>query len=663
MTELSQGQQYAFDKFQCGDNLFVSGPGGSGKSHLIKYFVNHLYTKGTIHQVTSTTGCSSILLSNSVRIGGRPIIVKTIHSWSGIRLGKVSKDEIVNMVMKNKRIVREWRRVKTLIIDEISMFSYKLFEVLEEIARKTKNNDRPFGGIQLVCLGDFFQLPPVGDYNDPETSAFCFESPTWRRVFPIENHVELTTIYRQLDPIYQRILNEVRIGKLSEESNQELQKRVGLTYDPANHGGVIPMKIFATKNQVNIVNRSQYEKIQEKEQKYDTVIKTNNKRYIETGEEIDDDILEFCQQLSMREIEYETNTMTNNMPCELEVCLKKGNPVMCLVNLDVESGIANGSVGVIEDFVMMMADGSPHSTKENVPLVRFANGIVKMIGKYTWQSSEYPTITASQIPLCLAYSNSIHKMQGATLDVCEMNLGGSVFAEHQTYVALSRVKSLDGVYLSAFHPQRIRVNPKVVNFYKQFPPLPEKLVEESRAELDDNVFEKSLSKFICPNSSGDLRSPSSEHRRCSRVETPQRGGSLTELVVRRLSALLPEDSSKPPCRVVRGAESLSTTNLYGHLGNRISLDENHTQENDKECPICLEDMEKPYITNCNHKYCLECITRLINSSYTKTSSCPLCRQDITLRTIRSVGPEKKKGAISRLFNKKPKGLMITQVDL
>ena len=470
MTELSQGQQYAFDKFQRGDNLFVSGPGGSGKSHLIKYFVNHLYTKGTIHQVTSTTGCSSILLSNSIRIGGRPIVVKTIHSWSGIRLGKVSKDEIVRTVMKNKRIVREWRRVKTLIIDEISMFSYKLFEVLEEIGRKTKNNDRPFGGIQLVCLGDFFQLPPVGDYNDPETSAFCFESPVWRRVFPIENHIELTTIYRQLDPTYQRILNEVRVGKLSEESKLELQKRVGLTYDPANHGGVNPMKIFATKNQVNLVNRSQYEKIQEKEQKYNTVVKTNNKRYIETGEDIDEDILEYCQQLSIKELEYETNSMTNNMPSEIEVCLKKGNPVMCLVNLDVESGIANGSIGVIEDFVMMMTDGSPYSFKENVPLVRFANGIVKTIGKYTWQSSEYPTITVSQIPLCLAYSNSIHKMQGSTLDVCEMNLGGSVFAEHQTYVALSRVKSLEGVYLSAFHPQRIRVNPTVVRFYQQVLP-------------------------------------------------------------------------------------------------------------------------------------------------------------------------------------------------
>ena len=609
MTELSQGQQYAFDKFQRGDNLFVSGPGGSGKSHLIKYFVNHLYTRGTIHQVTSTTGCSSILLSNSIRMGGRPIIVKTIHSWSGIRLGKVSKDEIVRTVMKNKRIVREWRRVKTLIIDEISMFSYKLFEVLEEIGRKTKKNDRPFGGIQVVCLGDFFQLPPVGDYNDPETSAFCFESPVWRRVFSRENHIELTTIYRQLDPTYQRILNEVRIGKLSEESNLELQKRVGLTYDPANHGGVNPMKIFATKNQVNLVNQSQYAKIQEKEHIYHTVVKTNNKRYIETGDSIEDDLLEYCQQLSIKELEYETNSMTNNMPCEIEVRLKKGNPVMCLVNLDVESGIANGSLGVIEDFVDMMSEGLI-SVKENVPLVRFANGIVKTIGKYTWQSSEYPTITVSQIPLCLAYSNSIHKMQGSTLDVCEMNLGGSVFAEHQTYVALSRVKSLEGVYLSAFHPQRIRVNPTVVHFYQQFPPLPSD-EKGSTPELDisDTVFEKSLSKFICPD----------------------------------------EDVIPDVRRTVASPDVDVTFDLE--------------TSKDKECPICLEDMEKPYITNCNHKYCLECITRLITSSHTKTTDCPLCRQEVTLRTIRSFGPEKKKGVVTRILHKKSKGLLISRVDL
>ena len=241
MTELSQGQSYAFERFQQGKNLFISGPGGSGKSHLVKYFVNELHTLGKIHQVTSTTGCSSILLSNNIRIGGRPIIVKTIHSWSGIRLAKGSKEDIIKLVQKNKRVVKEWKRIKTLIIDEVSMMSYKIFDVLETLARTLRKNDRPFGGIQIICLGDFFQLPPVGDYNDPATSAFCFEAPAWTRVFSLENHIELTTIFRQTNPVYQRILNEVRIGQLSEESKKTLEERVGLTYDSANHGGVIPM--------------------------------------------------------------------------------------------------------------------------------------------------------------------------------------------------------------------------------------------------------------------------------------------------------------------------------------------------------------------------------------------------------------------------------------
>ena len=93
------------------------------------------------------------------------------------------------------------------------------------------------------------------------------------------------------------------------------------------------------------------------------------------------------------------------------------------------------------------------------------------------------------------------------------------------------------------------------------------------------------------------------------------------------------------------------------------IDVSPLHDNDKECPICLEDMEKPYITNCNHKYCLECITRLITSSHTKTTACPLCRQEVTLRTIQSFGPEKKKGVVSRILNKKPKGLLITRVDV
>lgn len=551
MTELSQGQTYAYGRFKQGENLFISGPGGSGKSHLVKYFVNDLHTQGKIHQVTSTTGCSSILLSNNIRIGGRPIIVKTIHSWSGIRLAKGTKDEIIKMVQKNKRVVKEWKRIKTLVIDEVSMMSYKIFDVLETLARTLRKNDRPFGGIQLVCLGDFFQLPPVGDYNDPASSAFCFESPAWNQVFTIENHIELTTIFRQTNPVYQRILNEVRIGQLSEESKKTLEERVGLAYDSENHGGVIPMKIFATRNQVNMVNNTQYDKLEEKERVYRSHTTTTVKQYIDSGELLDEDTLERCRQLSVMEVEYECNNLTNNMPSDPEVKFKKGTPVMCLVNLDVESGIANGSMGIIEDFV-----ASEDSTGEKVPLVRFINGILKPIAKYTWQSSEFPTICVSQIPLCLAYANSIHKMQGSTLDVCEMNLGGSIFAEHQIYVALSRVKSMDGVYLSAFHPHRIRVNPNVVQFYRQF-----RSIEELSA-------------------------------------TPKVASTKTEIVAT--------------------------------VGNPLP------ESVETECPICLDDMEKPYITECSHIFCQDCITRLISCTHTGRASCPMCRMVVTTRSLKSV---------------------------
>jgi hypothetical protein len=211
-------------------------------------------------------------------------------------------------------------------------------------------------------------------------------------------------------------------------------------------------------------------------------------------------------------------------------------------------------MGVVEDFVHI--DGTSSFDDDTmIPLVRFANGLVKPLGKYPWQSSEYPTVCVAQVPLCLAYANSIHKMQGTTMDVCEMNLGGSVFAEHQTYVALSRVRSLEGVYLSAFHPQRIRVNPQVVQFYRQFRP----------------------------------------------AEPPT-----------------PEPSSPTP-----------------------TSDPTH-EPGDHTCPICIDTLDKPHITECQHTYCLECITRLITSTHTKMVACPLCRQVVSLRTIKSVEPTPKK---------------------
>jgi len=459
MDLLSPEQRYSYDKFQLGGNLFISGPGGSGKSFLVKYFANHLQDIGKVFQITSTTGCSSILLSNNIKINGQSPIVKTIHSWSGIRIGRGTKEDIINSVLKNKWTVREWKRVSVLIIDEISMLSSKLFEVLENIGRVVRKNNRPFGGIQLICLGDMYQLPPVGDDNDPETSAFAFESPAWKSTFPIENHIELKTIFRQKDTSYQKVLNEIRIGEMSEESKLILESRVNCEYSSEENGGIVPMKIFPTRNQVTKTNTIEYNKIKEEEHKYEVSEIKNAKMYLDTGVKFSPEVMDKCNYITELQIEYELRSLKNGMPADDNIWLKKGVPVMCLVNLDIENGIANGSIGIIEGFI------------GEIPLVKFSNGIKKQIVPHNWQSAEFPSICISQMPLCLAYSNSIHKMQGTTLDLCEMDLGSTVFAEHQTYVALSRVKTIDGLFLTDFNPLRIKVNSKVREFYKTFIPI------------------------------------------------------------------------------------------------------------------------------------------------------------------------------------------------
>lgn len=490
MTSLSPEQEFAFSKLKKGENLFISGPGGSGKSYFIKYIVEYFHKHGIIHQVTSTTGCSSVLLSNNIKINNKPIIVKTIHSWSGIRLGKGPVNEIVKSVLKRPNVVKEWKICKALIIDEISMLSKKLFHLLDIIGRTIRHCELPFGGIQIICLGDFYQLPPVGDRDDPDSYSFCFESPQWSLAFPVENHIEFTTIFRQTDETFKRILQEVRSGKLSEDGCRTLMERVDVEYDSEKHEGILPIKIFATRNQVTAVNQKHYQELSGEEYVYQIGVNTNMTKYVETGLPFEEEIQEKISAMSQYEIDYECKGIIQNIPVEESFGLKNGAIVMCLVNLDLTLGIANGSLGRIIGFTY-----SPIS-KQEIPIVHFINGIVQQIDVYTWQSSEYPNICVSQIPLCLAYANSIHKMQGSTLDVCEMNLGNSIFTEHQTYVALSRVRSLDGLYLTAFHPQKIKVHPKVVEFYSKFTKIP---ADNTVDNIEEETVPPYMSEKVKPN--------------------------------------------------------------------------------------------------------------------------------------------------------------------
>ena len=439
---LSVEQQQAFDQFKQGHNLVITGPGGVGKTKLISHFVEYANSIGTKIQVCAMTGCASLLLGNNA---------KTIHSWSGIKLGRGDIEQIVSQVARNKRAKKNWKFAKILIIDETSMMSKKIFDVLEVVARIVRGNNRPFGGIQIVFSADFYQLPPVPTPGEPETGEFCFESQRWDDVFSPNNHIELKTMFRQSDPKYIEILSQVRRGQLTDE-NAAILKTYVKREAPE---GTVVAKLFPLRSRVDFVNKMMFDKIDEPAQEYTIQKRRDCLTYLETGKPIETAMLNQCALLTKSEIETELEQLITNTPCPEGLELKRGAAVMCCVNLDMDIGICNGSQGIVVDFVGMDA----------LPVVRFSNGVVLTINRHNWQSDEFPTIAVSQFPLQLSWALTIHKIQGATLDMAQIDVGNGVFEYGQTYVALSRIRSLDGLYLANFNPGKIRAHPKVAAFY------------------------------------------------------------------------------------------------------------------------------------------------------------------------------------------------------
>ena len=436
--ELSKEQQIAFDKYIQGYNIFITGPGGSGKSALIRLINEHAYKKFKDIHVTALTGCAAVLLNCKA---------KTLHSWAGIGLGNGTIEQLVTKIKKNKFAKALWKSTDILVVDEVSMLSFKLFNVLNAIGKAVRNNTKPFGGIQLVFSGDFFQLPPVGDYLEPDTQRFCFESEDWNIVFNPRCQIQLVKIFRQTDEIYSSILNQIREGKIKRKSNDLLLEYVGRPFDAKLVAE--PTKLYPTKNKVEQINVSKMSALHGDEKEY----KIKYLKDLEMTKSEREMRLEYTD----KDIQMELEFLGNNLICEKEMKLKIGAQVMSIINIQSERGldVCNGSQGVITGFCDITG----------LPRVKYNNGIEMIMIRHTWQSDKIPGIGVSQVPLILAWALTIHKSQGATLDTAEIDVGSGIFECGQTYVALSRVKSLDGLYLTSFDATKIRINKKVKDFY------------------------------------------------------------------------------------------------------------------------------------------------------------------------------------------------------
>ena len=460
LDALSLEQQYAFYKYRAGANLFITGPGGTGKSHLIKTIKHDLEQRGQKHAVCALTGCAAVLLN---------CCAKTIHSWSGVGLCQGESTEIVDKATKNRKANTNWKATRTLIVDEVSMMSQKMFDVLDRIGQVIRKNPlRPFGGIQVIFIGDFYQLPPVGKRDDPETMRFCFESARWAATFPAASHIALNTMFRHKNPAFIKVLDEVRQGVLTPESAALLQSRI---LEPAITDGIVPTKLFPRNADAERVNDTMYAKLTDTEYVYDSKRQTRLSTYAETGTPIPTDLMLRTDALSPDEMKQQLDLFEENSKVVPKLKLKKGAAVMCLANLDTDSGICNGSQGIVVDF----AGGTTQ-----VPIVKFINGVTMPIPAKMYQHGDYPRLGIEQIPLRLAWAFTIHKSQGVTLDLAQMDLGSNVFEYGQSYVGLSRIRTLEGLYLSGFNPQKIKTNPRVAAFYQTIGKITGEMVEEAK---------------------------------------------------------------------------------------------------------------------------------------------------------------------------------------
>ena len=382
----SPEQQRAYEAVLAGKNIFLTGPGGCGKS----WWIRHVYktTHKRVH-VCAMTGCAALLLQCNAN---------TVHSWAGIGLGDPQK------ALTNSYACKRWRTTDLLIIDEISMMSVELFEMLNTLGQTIRKSSRPFGGIQVVFCGDFYQLPPIN-------SPFCFESPLWNSVF--DESIVLTTIFRQKTQAFQTLMNEVRSGSVSYENNLLLRTRI--------LEGSDCVRLVPTRKAADIINTTHYQELEGKEHVF--LMKTSGTPYT---------------------VDY----LKKNVLCPERLVLKEGCKVMCIANLS--ETICNGSQGTVLAF-------TPY------PIIDF-NGVHHTMTPHIWTSD---TTSIQQLPLIYAWALTIHKAQGATLEKAEIDLGNSVFECGQIYVGLSRLTSLEGLYLTEFNSAKIKSHPKVVDFYKK----------------------------------------------------------------------------------------------------------------------------------------------------------------------------------------------------
>lgn len=512
-------QAQALDILKLGKNVFLTGPAGSGKTYVLNRYIEYLREHDIGVAVTASTGIAATHLNGT-----------TIHSWSGLGIRDRASDRELGEIAIRAEIKRRLSATRVLVIDEISMLHHFRLDLLDRLLRIGRGNDRPFGGLQVVLAGDFFQLPPVtSGFEATEAVRFCFEADVWSRAeiaicYLAEQH-------RQEDDALLRLLNEIRSGTVSPKSRAHLV----MAADTVFAWDVTPTRLFPHNANADTVNRGELARLPGTTKLYRMQSKGPAKL---------------------------VEALVKSCLAPEELRLKEGAAVMFVKN-NWEKGYVNGTLGTVERF-----------NDEGLPVVRTVGGerITAVPERWNIEEDGVPKASVAQIPLRLAWAITVHKSQGMSLDAAVIDLSRS-FEPGMGYVALSRVRTLAGLQLQGFNDMALSVNEEV-----------------ARVDADLRAASAHAVEVLSALSAADKRRwqeeyllrivPSTEEKRTRKEKAVRKKKGATHEVTKELLA------AKKDIAAIASERGLHESTIIGHVEKLLErgdeLDLSHVRFDSKK---------------------------------------------------------------------------------
>lgn len=403
-------QPEAIEKMLSGANVFLTGEPGAGKTYTLNEYIRQAKAQGKRIAMTASTG-----------IAASHIDGMTIHSWSGLGIKDSLRDDEIDRMAFQPKMVEKYNMCDVLVIDEVSMLHGSRLDMVNRVAKWLRSNSAPFGGLQVIFVGDLFQLPPVSRDNDID---WVHTSASWLEAAPETCY--LTEQHRQgADSALLTVLREMRSGSLSEESRNLLQSAIRPVPDDDS-----VTRLYTHNMDVDALNRGMLEKLTTPKKIY---------RMTSTGDD------------------YKVQQMKRNLLCPNVLELREGAEVMFCAN-NFDDGYVNGTRGRVVRFT---------NTAKPVVLTQDGNEIV--VEQYTWRmyhDKGFEVASVTQYPLRLAWAVTVHKSQGLSLDSAIIDLS-QAFTPGMGYVALSRVRSLEGLYLVGMNEQALMMDQQIAKYDKE----------------------------------------------------------------------------------------------------------------------------------------------------------------------------------------------------